>query len=350
MRGLVKEGKVANPLEVAARLRAELGIAELEERANAGVRQLVAASAASAVSHPAETAAEASQRLDGDTMVAAIALRLSTLAITGSTRSRDIKALVPSVKTPSCAAGSRAGAQTFAATPVDSDSVAGGGACAGSAADPPFDISHEDQGRTEPGIARCTSAQPAEPSAQVRAASSTASTAIGRRVAGSSVSGQIAAADLLGPIETPVSMSATAPHGAASSNASACASSTAQAKTSPLQPAAAAVVGAEGEHACYMHQDGSIALDEVVSEMISMAYFFQERRRGDESKGKAGGVKRRIIVGMREVLRDCRAAKLKVVIICRNLEGSGVDGGWGAGSALATEVRGRRLFKGMLLS
>lgn len=312
MRGLVKEGKIANPRDVAARMRMELGIAELEERANSGVRQLAVASAAVAAPHPA--GAQASQDLpDGDTVSTAIALRLSTLAITGSTRSRDIKALVPSVKALPSATRPSVGAPTFfAATPADSDSAADDTASAGPV-DLPAGISREDQGGDEPGVIRSTASA-------------------------SGIAGQISTAGLHGPIPLPGSSPSTAPRQAILSSASAHAAATAQVKNPPPQPDVAS--GTKGELAGYMDQDGSVALDEVVAEMISMAYFFQERRRGDESKGKAGGVKRRIIVGMREVLRDCRAAKFKVVIICRNLEGSGGDAEGGTGSALATEVRG----------
>jgi ribosomal protein L7Ae-like RNA K-turn-binding protein len=68
----------------------------------------------------------------------------------------------------------------------------------------------------------------------------------------------------------------------------------------------------------YVDQDMSPELDAIVSEMISTACFYQERQRMDDSR--KGAVKRRLLIGLREVLKACKNGKARAVVVAPNLE------------------------------
>jgi ribosomal protein L7Ae-like RNA K-turn-binding protein len=73
----------------------------------------------------------------------------------------------------------------------------------------------------------------------------------------------------------------------------------------------------------YVDQDLSRELDEQVAEMISTAYFFQERARTADERKSA--LRRRLVAGLREVERGCRSGKLKLVVIAPNVEQGSVE-------------------------
>jgi ribosomal protein L7Ae-like RNA K-turn-binding protein len=82
----------------------------------------------------------------------------------------------------------------------------------------------------------------------------------------------------------------------------------------------------------YVDQEMDASLDTMASEMISTAYFLQTKSRAaveDEEGGGGGGGggTRRIVTGLREVIRGCRSNKIKFVIVAPNIDPGGGDGG-----------------------
>jgi ribosomal protein L7Ae-like RNA K-turn-binding protein len=82
----------------------------------------------------------------------------------------------------------------------------------------------------------------------------------------------------------------------------------------------------------YVDQEMDATLDTMASEMISTAYFLQTKSRAaveDEEGGGGGGGggTRRIVTGLREVIRGCRSNKIKFVIVAPNIDPGGGDGG-----------------------
>lgn len=75
----------------------------------------------------------------------------------------------------------------------------------------------------------------------------------------------------------------------------------------------------------YVDQTLSPALDELVSEMASTAYFFQERAR--EAEPRKAAAKRRLVIGLREVARGVRSGKIRAVVIAPNVEEAAGEGG-----------------------
>ena len=75
----------------------------------------------------------------------------------------------------------------------------------------------------------------------------------------------------------------------------------------------------------YVDQYTSFELDELVTEMIATAYFYQERAR--ESDPRKGNAKRRLVVGLREVARGVRSGKIRAVVVAPNIDPSPSDGG-----------------------
>ncbi|RYG42098.1 ribosomal L7Ae/L30e/S12e/Gadd45 family protein, partial [archaeon] len=68
----------------------------------------------------------------------------------------------------------------------------------------------------------------------------------------------------------------------------------------------------------YMEQDLRSDLDEVVLEMVSTLYYYEQRTREDTTK--KGSVKRRLLTGLREVRRAAANGKAKAIVIAPNVQ------------------------------
>ena len=81
----------------------------------------------------------------------------------------------------------------------------------------------------------------------------------------------------------------------------------------------------------YVDQEMDATLDTMAAEMISTAYFLQSKSRAvvedEEGGGGGGGGTRRIVTGLREVIRGCRSNKVKFVIVAPNIDPGGGEGG-----------------------
>jgi ribosomal protein L7Ae-like RNA K-turn-binding protein len=73
----------------------------------------------------------------------------------------------------------------------------------------------------------------------------------------------------------------------------------------------------------YVDQDLSPALDTICAEMLSTAYFYQERARAEDQRKAM----RRLVVGLREVARGCRTGRVRLVIVAPNIDQSDAEGG-----------------------
>jgi len=85
--------------------------------------------------------------------------------------------------------------------------------------------------------------------------------------------------------------------------------------------AADTAAAASGGARSYVDQDLSTQLDAVLAEMASSAYFYQERSRLTDTR--KGSVKRRLLLGMREVMRAVVGGKVKAVVVVPNVEETG---------------------------
>jgi selenocysteine insertion sequence-binding protein 2 len=84
----------------------------------------------------------------------------------------------------------------------------------------------------------------------------------------------------------------------------------------------------------YVNQLPTPELDALVVEMLSNLFRFQERLRlTSPAKAKA---KRRLVMGIREVLRGLRAGNVKMVIAAPNIDTAAVTGATAAGDTVTT--------------
>jgi hypothetical protein len=234
--------------QTALQLRFDLGIADLEARASASVKEL---SADQDIMSKVSTSPAAAGAEDAAAMAAhhtAIALRLASLTITGSTSSAMVKKLVDKVIAPPPAAAAIA---PLPPTRVRSSSAASAYSSASGFDEvaalltPIMEASADaDSMADAPSLFAPVPAEGAAAGAAV-----TPSATVTIAAAGAPSSGAVAAA-------------AAAPTG---------------------RPALAAVGATGAALACregplsYVDQDSSTALDEVVAEMLSLAFFFQVR-------------------------------------------------------------------------
>eukprot|EP00903_Cladosiphon_okamuranus_P007835 g7580.t1 len=75
----------------------------------------------------------------------------------------------------------------------------------------------------------------------------------------------------------------------------------------------------------YVSQSPDKEVDDLVFEMLQLLFKFQERARlADPAKSKT---RRRIVMGLREVLRGIKAKKVRLLIVAPNVDGVGGEGG-----------------------
>ena len=91
----------------------------------------------------------------------------------------------------------------------------------------------------------------------------------------------------------------------------------------------------------YVDHPLSPALDVILEEMVSTAYYYQERARASDPRKAGSSSKKRIVIGLREVARGCRTGRIKAVLITPNLEAGDEDDG-GLGSAIVGIIASAR--------
>ncbi|CAM9405005.1 unnamed protein product, partial [Hapterophycus canaliculatus] len=84
-------------------------------------------------------------------------------------------------------------------------------------------------------------------------------------------------------------------------------------------------VSGAGSSKAYVNQPPDQEVNDLVFEMLQLLFKFQERVRfSDPAKAKT---RRRIVMGLREVLRGVKAKKVQLLILAPNVDSAGGEGG-----------------------